>query len=69
MRPNQLLKSYYSEKIEPYLLVTYIVFLNLLQPRKIAASAVATRVCQENNWELGTLVGYKVGDRSLTFEI
>jgi len=31
------------------------------QPRKIAASAVATRVCQENNWELGTLVGYKVG--------
>ena len=24
MRPNQLLKSYYSEKIEPYLLVTYI---------------------------------------------
>lgn len=31
------------------------------QPRKIAARSVAKRVCQENGWELGSLVGYQVG--------
>ena len=31
------------------------------QPRKIAASSVARRVCQERGWELGGLVGYQVG--------
>jgi len=31
------------------------------QPRKIAAKSVAMRVCQERGWELGGLVGYKVG--------
>ena len=31
------------------------------QPRKIAAQSVAKRVCQENGWSLGSLVGYKVG--------
>ena len=37
--------------------------MNILvtQPRKIAASSVARRVCQERGWSLGGLVGYQVG--------
>ena len=31
------------------------------QPRKIAASSVAKRVCEERGWRLGGLVGYQVG--------
>ena len=31
------------------------------QPRKIAASSLAKRVCQERGWALGGLVGYQVG--------
>ena len=31
------------------------------QPRRIAAQSVAKRVAQERRWELGRLVGYKVG--------
>ena len=31
------------------------------QPRKLAASSLAKRVCQERQWELGGLVGYQVG--------
>ena len=31
------------------------------QPRKIAASSLAKRVCQERSWQLGGLVGYQVG--------
>lgn len=31
------------------------------QPRRIAAQSVARRVCEEKGWELGGLVGYKVG--------
>lgn len=30
------------------------------QPRRIAASSVAKRVCDERNWEVGTIVGYQV---------
>ena len=30
------------------------------QPRKIAASSVARRVCKERGWILGGLVGYQV---------
>ena len=30
------------------------------QPRRIAAISIAKRVCQERNWALGTVVGYKV---------
>ena len=29
--------------------------------RRLAAQAVAKRVCRERNWHLGGLVGYKVG--------
>ena len=31
------------------------------QPRRIAASSVAKRVCDERGWELGELIGYQVG--------
>ena len=31
------------------------------QPRKLAASSIARRVCEERNWNLGGLVGYQVG--------
>ncbi|XP_068210369.1 ATP-dependent RNA helicase TDRD9-like [Palaemon carinicauda] len=31
------------------------------QPRKIAATSLARRVCKERNWKLGKLVGYQVG--------
>ena len=31
------------------------------QPRRIAAQSVATRVARERDWELGRLVGYKIG--------
>ena len=30
------------------------------QPRKIAATSIARRVCQERNWRIGSLVGYQV---------
>ena len=30
------------------------------QPRKVAASSLARRVCQERGWVLGGLVGYQV---------
>lgn len=31
------------------------------QPRKIAATSLASRVCRERGWQLGKLVGYQVG--------
>ena len=31
------------------------------QPRKLAASSLAKRVCEERDWKLGGLVGYQVG--------
>ncbi|XP_066947953.1 ATP-dependent RNA helicase TDRD9 isoform X1 [Macrobrachium rosenbergii] len=31
------------------------------QPRKIAATSLAHRVCKERNWKLGKIVGYQVG--------
>lgn len=30
------------------------------QPRKIAATSLANRVCQERKWEVGRLVAYQV---------
>ena len=30
------------------------------QPRKLAASSMARRVCKERGWVLGGLVGYQV---------
>ncbi|XP_012935222.1 ATP-dependent RNA helicase TDRD9 [Aplysia californica] len=31
------------------------------QPRKIAASSIARRVCEERGWSLGTICGYQIG--------
>ncbi|XP_064484579.1 ATP-dependent RNA helicase TDRD9-like [Ornithodoros turicata] len=36
------------------------------QPRRIAAISVAKRVCQERQWNLGTVVGYQVGLDNMT---
>ena len=35
------------------------------QPRKIAASSIARRVCKERGWMLGGLVGYQVNNYKL----
>lgn len=31
------------------------------QPRRIAARSIASRICSERKWELGSIVGYQVG--------
>lgn len=31
------------------------------QPRRIAAKNIAKRICQEHEWELGSIVGYHIG--------
>ena len=38
-------------------------YVNIIvtQPRRLAAQSVAKRVCMERGWNLGRLVGYKVG--------
>ena len=51
--PQYILEQHAKEKREVNIVVT--------QPRKIAASSVARRVCQERGWTLGKLVGYQVG--------
>ena len=38
-----------------------MVNIIVTQPRKIAASGLARRVCQERGWKMGGLVGYQVG--------
>ena len=50
--PQFILDQHAKEKRRVNILVT--------QPRKIAASSVARRVCQERGWSLGGLVGYQV---------
>ena len=51
--PQYILDQYAREKKMVNIIVT--------QPRKIAASSLARRVCQERDWRLGGLVGYQVG--------
>ena len=51
--PQYLLDQHAKERRAVNILVT--------QPRKIAASSVARRGCQERGWTLGGLVGYQVG--------
>jgi len=46
--------SYLASRREPVKII-------VTQPRKIAAKAVAERVCQERGWHIGGLVGYQVG--------
>lgn len=40
----------------------------MTQPRRIAARSIAARVCSEQKWELGTLVGYQVGLKTVSSE-
>lgn len=42
-------------------------FCNIVvaQPRRIAASSNAKRVCKERGWQLGSIVGYQVNYRVL----
>merc|ERR1719357_540837 len=51
--PQYILDKHAIEKKAVNIIVT--------QPRKIAASSVARRVCEERKWNLGGLVGYQVG--------
>ena len=51
--PQYILDQHAREKKMVNIIVT--------QPRKIAASSLAKRVCQERDWRLGGLVGYQVG--------
>ena len=57
--PQFILDQHAKEKRTVNILVT--------QPRKIAASSVARRVCQERGWSLGGLVGYQVTVNHLQF--
>jgi HrpA-like RNA helicase len=50
----QYILRYYAEKNQ-------YVNIVVTQPRRIAAQSVARRVANQNGWELGKLVGYKVG--------
>ena len=50
--PQFILDEGYANKTPYNIVVT--------QPRRIAAISIAKRVCQERNWALGTVVGYKV---------
>ena len=51
--PQYLLDQHALERRHVNIVVT--------QPRKLAASSLARRVCQERKWRLGELVGYQVG--------
>ena len=51
--PQYILDKHAKERKAVNILVT--------QPRKIAASSLASRVCRERGWVLGGLVGYQVG--------
>ena len=51
--PQYLLDQHALERRHVNIVVT--------QPRKLAASSLARRVCQERKWRLGGLVGYQVG--------
>ena len=54
-----------STQVPQYLLDQHamerkLVNIVVTQPRKIAASSVAKRVCEERGWKIGGLVGYQV---------
>ena len=51
--PQYILNQHAMEKKNVNIVVT--------QPRKLAASSLAKRVCAERGWKLGGLVGYHVG--------
>ena len=51
--PQYILDQHAEQKRTVNIVVT--------QPRKLAASSMARRVCNERGWVLGGLVGYQVG--------
>ena len=51
--PQYILNQHALERRNVNIVVT--------QPRKLAASSLAKRVCEERDWKLGGLVGYQVG--------
>ncbi|XP_011664855.1 ATP-dependent RNA helicase TDRD9 isoform X2 [Strongylocentrotus purpuratus] len=51
--PQYILDDYVCKRKHCNIVVT--------QPRKIAAISIARRVCEERRWQLGSLVGYRVG--------
>ena len=51
--PQYILDQHAEQKKTVNIVVT--------QPRKLAASSMARRVCNERGWVLGGLVGYQVG--------
>lgn len=51
--PQYILDDYVAQRKHCNIVVT--------QPRKIAAITIAKRVCGERQWQLGSLVGYRVG--------
>lgn len=48
-----------TTRIPPYLIKKYKKIL-VIEPRRIAAIYAASRIAEENNWELGKEVGYEV---------
>lgn len=54
--PMYIMEDAILEKSQDRAPVIYVT-----QPRRIAARSIATRVCEEHNWQLGSLVGYQVG--------
>lgn len=58
--PQFILDDCYSTKTPCNIVVT--------QPRRIAAISIAKRVCEERNWPLGTVVGYKVCSELLRYK-
>jgi len=50
--PQYILNQHVMEKRNVNILVT--------QPRKLAARSLATRICEERDWQLGRLVSYQV---------
>ena len=47
--------------LDKHALERKLVNIIVTQPRRIAASSLAKRVCEERKWKLGGLVGYQVG--------
>lgn len=63
-----------TTRLPPALLKAVPGKILVLEPRRMAAVAAASRVCDENGWKLGGLAGYQVrfdsrvsGDTRLTF--
>ena len=57
--PQYILDTYAKERKHCNIICT--------QPRRIAATSIASFICKERGWQLGNLVGYQIGlNRCLT---